>query len=237
MKLLRRAKPFPMESLAGYIVRLTHLNHYSSSAIILKMAEIEERTCHLNVFSTNQDDFSKLSYITSVPENILWSMAFIKKTSPHNPTHWVNGFGENFFARLLNNNCFTICTACLAEKPYYRKVWDLEHVTVCPFHKCRLIDSCPACGQVINFSSPNFFKCHKCNFDFHDFWEKPIFEEWLLSANIYQQVGFPGIDTVLSKFDEANPYLIPPFFAIPFLSLNYLANLSHEDIYFLDNQK
>ena len=135
MKLLRRAKPFPMESLAGYIVRLTHLNHYPSSNIILKMAEIEERKCHLNVFSTNQDDLSKLSYITSVPENILWSMAFIKEASPHSHIHKVNGFGENFFVRLLNNNCFTICTACLAEKPYYRKVWDLDHVTVCPYLK------------------------------------------------------------------------------------------------------
>lgn len=233
MKLLRRAKPYAKESLAGYIVRLTYLNHYSSPDIIFKMAEISDRLCYLNVFFTNKDKLSKLSYITEVPESTLWSMAFSATSYEHSHTHEVNGFGESFSAKLLNNNYFTICTACLAEKPYYLKVWDLYHVTVCPFHKLRLINSCPSCGKVINLSSPDFFQCKKCKFDFQNFVEKPIFEEWLLSAYIYSQVSFPGIESVFSRCDKTNPYLIPPFFAIPVLSLNALTELSYEDIYFL----
>ncbi|MBW4505553.1 MAG: TniQ family protein [Scytonematopsis contorta HA4267-MV1] len=234
MKLLRRAKPYPMESLAGYLTRLASINHYSSGNFILEMAGIKERLCRLNVFAPNQDNLSILSHITGVSENTLWSMAFYAKTHEHSYANQVNGFGEIFSASLLNNNCFTICSACLAEKLYYPKVWDLRHVTVCPFHKCYLVDSCPACGQIINLSSPNFFQCKKCDFHFNDWFETPIFEEWLLSAYIYQQVSIPDIDLVVSRFHEANPDFLPPFFAIPFLSIDALRYLEYEEIYFLD---
>jgi TniQ len=235
MKLLRRAKPYPTESLAGYLIRLASINHYSSGNLILSKAGIKERLCHLNVFDSNQDNLSTLSNMTGVSESNLLSMAFYIKTNRHSYTNQVNGFGEIFSTSLLNDSCFTICPSCLAEKPYYPQVWDLRHVTVCPFHKCRLVDSCPVCGQIINLSSPNLLRCKKCDFSFNDWFEKGIFEEWLLSAYIYQQVSIPDVDLVLSRFHEANPDFLPPFFAIPFLSLDALRYLTYEDIYFLDN--
>ncbi|NJL10687.1 MAG: hypothetical protein HC908_12330 [Calothrix sp. SM1_7_51] len=125
-------------------------------------------------FSTNQDDFSKLSYMTEVTESTLWSMTFNAKTYDYSKINQVNGFGESFHASLINENYFTICPVCLVEQPYYFKAWDLVYVTVCPFHKCRLIDSCPVCGQTINFSTTSFFQCQKCMFDFTNWFEKAI---------------------------------------------------------------
>ena len=37
------------------------------------------------------------------------------------------------------------CPACLAEKPYHRRIWDHQQVDACPIHRLKLLDRCPAC--------------------------------------------------------------------------------------------
>lgn len=45
------------------------------------------------------------------------------------------------------------CPLCLAEDsiPYYRKLWRLSFVTICPIHNCVLLDCCPHCHAPIDY--------------------------------------------------------------------------------------
>ncbi len=195
MKLLCKVAPYPDETLAGYILRLAQINHYSSAKLIIDIAGLQSKTraFSLNLFYTYKHDLSKLCEITGLSENILWSMAFCKK---YNYQNGIEGFGELFSSALLNHGCFSICSACLQEKYYYRQIWDLNHVRVCPFHKCYLINACPMCHQKINMSFSQLSQCKNCRFVFHNWIERASLSDFLLSAYVYNKLNYPGIYSV-----------------------------------------
>lgn len=68
------------------------------------------------------------------------------------------------------------CPTCLREdaEPYYRRIWRVSFNTVCPQHRCMLLDRCPECdaglafhrtdiGQDQSHDSPRLMlACHRC---------------------------------------------------------------------------
>jgi transcriptional regulator with XRE-family HTH domain len=67
-------------------------------------------------------------------------------------------WGDLFAQRGFHKHRHTYCPHCYADdpKPYERLLWLLGPVTVCPVHRCRLLDSCPHCGDelpVISYRS------------------------------------------------------------------------------------
>lgn len=70
------------------------------------------------------------------------------------------------------------CPQCLAtdEKPYYRRLWRLSCMVICPVHGCYLHDCCPECGASVTFHQGDYGmkllpfenvirKCKKCGLD------------------------------------------------------------------------
>jgi hypothetical protein len=64
------------------------------------------------------------------------------------------------------------CPYCLDDDPdpYFRRPWRLTFVTVCPPHRCRLLDRCVACGAPCNIhqvssDAPAITHCYHCQFD------------------------------------------------------------------------
>lgn len=70
------------------------------------------------------------------------------------------------------------CPGCLAEdkEPYFRRRWRLALNTVCPRHRCMLLDCCPACQAGVGFTRTDLGQpgqedfmgqnvCHACGFD------------------------------------------------------------------------
>lgn len=95
-----------------------------------------------------------------------------------------------------------ICSRCLAEKNYCRKVWELSLVTACPIHQCLLLDNCPSCLEKIDWARPKINLCH-CRFDFRNakiFHLKEI--ELRLSKYLYQQFN---LSTGQPEFSFAYP--------------------------------
>ena len=58
-----------------------------------------------------------------------------------------------------------ICSLCLSEKNYLRKVWEISLFTACPIHKCLLLDACLNCSNKIEWERPTIELC-RCGFDF-----------------------------------------------------------------------
>lgn len=52
-----------------------------------------------------------------------------------------------------------ICPCCLSESEYFRKIWLLSNVTVCPYHNVELMDSCSVCSEKLSWRKGNIFIC------------------------------------------------------------------------------
>lgn len=193
-RLLRRPRPYPDESLAGYIIRLTETNYYSSSKWIFKMSGLRARGIYANVFNHEKDDLSGLSNISDVEAGILWSMAFPGITFNYSKVvKRAKVFGNVIPTDAINHNQVQLCPICLQEEPYYRLIWGLSVVSACPLHHCLLIDRCPQCQLQILWSRPSVVLC-SCQFDWRK--SRPVIvesEQIALSRYIYKMCHLDGL--------------------------------------------
>lgn len=85
------------------------------------------------------------------------TMLHLKDLLPHN--------GEGALARNPKWCPFCMCEQVRSgQRPHYRLVWSFEHYRVCPQHKVRLSDRCPACGSLQSFVPifPSLVHCGHC---------------------------------------------------------------------------
>lgn len=73
-------------------------------------------------------------------------------------------FGNSISAYHLNLQKPRVCPACLAEENVCRAQWDINLVTVCPYHGCELIDVCPMCNEPLVWHRSSVKRC-LCGFD------------------------------------------------------------------------
>lgn len=193
-RLLRRPRPYSDESLAGYIIRLTEANYYSSPKWIFQMSGLRARGIYGNVFNREKDDLSRLSNISDVEAGILWSMAFPANTLSHpKAVKQVKVFDHVVPTDALNRQQIQLCPICLQEKLYYRFFWELSVVSACPFHHCLLIDRCPQCQEPIHWSRPKIAIC-SCQFDWRSFQPPAVESEHItLSSIIYKLCHLGGL--------------------------------------------
>lgn len=208
-KLLRRPRPEKDESLAGYIIRLTESNYYPSPNWIFQMSSLNKRGIHTNVFYPYKDDLQKLSLLSEVEEEILWSMAWTSNQQKHNiNTNTIKIFGFLVPIRTLSPQKVKLCAVCLSSAPYCRAVWDLSLISACPLHHCLLIHYCPQCSKEIKWSRAKVTICN-CGFDWRNYKPEILsMERVLLSKHIYNLCCIPGHDLEKINYDKTtNPVL------------------------------
>lgn len=178
-QLLRRPHPYSDESLAGYIIRLSESNHYANPHWIWQMANLHRSNVSANVFHPRKHDLSKLGQLADVTVEKLWSMTFTWTQRA-----LIQVFGHAIPMVYFPEHRVKLCPICLQEAAYYRLIWDLTIVNVCPSHQCWLMDKCPQCQQMISWNRANITKCC-CQFDWRDV--TPVLAPNLgLSALVYQ---------------------------------------------------
>ena len=151
--MLRTPSPHIDESLAGYILRLSEKNYYQSPNWILQLAG-----CRLNrqiQFNHYGDKASLLSQLTGIDEAVLKSLAF-RATNQ-----------GNIMSYSIYTGATQLCPDCLKESLYSRLLWDSPMSRICPIHRCNLINKCPQCQQLINWSRSGV-ACCQCGFDFRN---------------------------------------------------------------------
>ncbi len=161
--LLRRPRPYVDEDLAGYILRLSQINRYSSPQWIYNLAEIPQYAANGNFCDRDSRDLSKLAQLLSIDESTLWKMAFCDRKS--SKLVRVEFFGRSLPTYNLSKQKAKVCPCCLAEKPYCRKIWNLIPLTVCPIHHCLLLDICPQCDRQIRWDRNSVNECKYCELD------------------------------------------------------------------------
>jgi hypothetical protein len=148
-------RPLPDELLSSWLTRSAMANDQKISAIIQMAAGKRTKVAQKYIDGSLPISFLKgFSHCLAVSESRLVNMTldsyagviYEKSTLRSKRRCGILNAGETrrhlFFQQY--------CPACLREgTPYYRKVWRLSCMTVCPIHKCKLCDRCSGCGHPV----------------------------------------------------------------------------------------
>jgi TniQ len=160
-RLLRTPKPWPDESLMAFILRLTESNYYDLPSWILELSGLTTYSFVLGP----PDKLERLSRLTGVGVPELADLGHPPAGAEDSLTYNNCFFGLPVPKYCLRVESPKLCPVCLAESPYFRRVWDLAAVTVCPIHRVMLIDECPQCSRRIGWRRRKVCAC-RCEFDF-----------------------------------------------------------------------
>src|SRR5438067_12671300 len=151
--LLFSSAPMYDESFLGYLLRLTELNCLSTLSWLLQIAKIKKYLQSKLSFAFNPTlDLLPLAQVTGVGEVELAALQYrpVSLSQQFVKNYLVFGLPvQQYMIRLRHPK---ICTACLREKSYTRRIWDLAPITTCVIHKCLLLDECPNCGKRISWA-------------------------------------------------------------------------------------
>ena len=133
MSLLSRLAfpPMPDESARGLVVRLAEDNLCSSAQMCdwLGLPRID----------TDFTDPARASEVSGIASGAFAAMGFSSGgTEPF--------LGHAVPRQMAMRHIMRVCPACLAEKPYHRRIWDHQQVDACPVHRLKLLDRCPSCA-------------------------------------------------------------------------------------------
>ena len=103
---------------------------------------------------------------------------------------WIAGF--QLPSSMAVKHRMQVCPACLASDVFHRSVWDLAALDVCPIHRARLIDRCPAegCGTKLTWSRWSIRAC-ACGTDLTARPGPEAPGSCLGAALIYRRLGIP----------------------------------------------
>jgi hypothetical protein len=164
--LIFSVKPFGDESFIGYMLRLTELNHYETLSLIFQLTNIKDFThSRFSLTDNSMIDLTLLAQLTRVNKSNLEALLYKPvQISQNRMMGLYSVFGQPVPHYAIRLRTPKVCTTCLQESSYARKIWDLALVTTCPFHQCLLLDECPNCRQRISWFRDGISLC-QCKFD------------------------------------------------------------------------
>ena len=164
-RLLFSAEPYFDESFVGYITRLAEMNDIPDIRWIFS----EVGCAYNNSYRFSLDlkvDLTSLSILTGVPKERLQKLLY---TREYGNSRRVVGnimvFGHPLLQSFVTRENPKICEECLKDHAYRRKIWEVSAITVCPAHRCLLMDECPACNQKLEWVYSAIDSC-RCGYDF-----------------------------------------------------------------------
>ena len=155
MKLVIRPKPHRIESLRGYLLRLSEENGYPSPSYVLSLM--------------NVDPFrQKIGRLDAMP---LMSLADLSAEeaqsltlrSSHGGKAFVRMQGVDLPSYEVDTVSPKVCPACLAERGICEAFWDLEQAHACPLHRIQLQRYCGGCRKSISWSRGSLVHC-RCGY-------------------------------------------------------------------------
>lgn len=147
------------ESLLGYIVRLTELNRYDRPAWITEEARLSNIVNGHSIIANDAVDLERLARLSGRSATDLRILLYQSADGANGKFAPRIIYSQPVPYYLLRLRQPKICSACLGEESYCRRIWDLALVTTCPTHRCLLIDKCPECGRRISWNRNSVSRC------------------------------------------------------------------------------
>lgn len=156
MRLVVTAQPATTESLMGFVLRLTELNGYPSTAYVL--AAMGKEWYRPKV---GRLDAAGLATLAGVGQGDIDRLTHLPAERPR---AYVRIYGSDLPSYEVNLRHPKVCPMCLAEGRPCEAFWDLAQAVVCPVHRVQLVSECPGCSKRLLWARPKVRQC-KCGFD------------------------------------------------------------------------
>jgi TniQ len=183
-RLLVRVPPEPGELLSSWMSRLALLNGYKPTTLYRIITGLGWQPSH-DLDCRVRDAHGQLAAVTGqstkAVESCSMARLYVGNPSPlkNNKMHITGHLNLRF------------CPSCLRESGYFRLLWRIREVTVCPLHNLMLMDACPRCGAGVSTcrltpqQASRITVCYACGLDLSSFSTMPVENEnisWLSYA-------------------------------------------------------
>lgn len=148
--LVRHPRPYPAESLPGYVLRLSEKNGYVSPWSLCRMAGMRQRE-----IQTTGIGVEKLAAIANCAASELHQIAFTSASNRRLSAL----LGHRLTPTELNIAQPKLCPQCVAERGFIEAHWHLELMVACPIHQCLATTDCPNCEKRLRWFRPGLLQC------------------------------------------------------------------------------
>lgn len=142
--LVRTPKPYPTESLLGFVLRVTEANGYESPRYIWDLACVPrgaEMAPRLPV-----DGLAQI--LGQVPQD-LYSIAYRTTLEGRGAYKLLEQpLGNDLRGNPLRLRTPALCPPCVAEQKHIDAFWDLGVAVACPIHRSAALRACPVLAVV-----------------------------------------------------------------------------------------
>ncbi len=156
MRLVVTSRPAPTESLMGFVLRLTQLNGYPSTAYVLAAMGKE-----WYLPQVGRLDAAGLATLVGLGQGDIDRLTHLPEEKPR---AYVRVYGSDLPSYEVNLRHPKVCPSCLAEGRPCEAYWDLAQAVACPRHQVHLVSECPGCHKRLPWSRSKVLQC-KCGFD------------------------------------------------------------------------
>lgn len=150
-------RPEPTESQMGYVLRLTELNGYPTTAYVL--ASMGRQWYQGQIGRLDAQHLAPLAGLTQAEIDRLTHQP------SERPRAYVRVYGQDLPCYEVSIRRPKICPLCLAEGRPCEAFWDLAQAAACPVHEITLATHCPACSKAFRWARAKVRQC-TCGADF-----------------------------------------------------------------------
>lgn len=200
-------KPLEDELLSSFLIRIAHLNS-TKAHTFCKLIWPKNQ-----IWNRDIDLYYKEQIITTLATRTATSVEkiynttlasyegnlFFKRNKKMN-SKWILPCG--IYHRFKERYCNQFCPRCLLldkDSPYFRRKWRLSLFVCCPTCKIKLYDSCPNCGNPVNYTRQDlgdkkaipkrkFSLCTFCDFDLSYSKQIPVSGSLIKNQNYAQNL-------------------------------------------------
>ena len=189
-----RFKPLPDELLSSWLMRLSH----GHGMKVQTFCNLIFGNRH-QVWNRDIDRLAptwlldELIFRTGTPSNVAYGTTLkafegilYGSFKPAGTLQWIQTL--KMYHRKRQGFGLQLCPYCIQEDeiPYFRKAWRITFNTICPTHRCMLIDRCPSCSLGIAFHRVetglkkiddlnwSLSSCHHCSYEIANCKPEPI---------------------------------------------------------------
>ena len=144
--LLIKPIPYPEESAASFLLRAAQQNNHSSIYNMLGIKNIQflaEQAPNCFLY-----ELPRFKYVLQVLDlDPTFASLALERDKPTMCS--ARKWGKlKIDCKLFKPHEYSYCPKCLAEKPFFKKLWLLKPIYACPIHSVYLLDQCYQCGKL-----------------------------------------------------------------------------------------
>lgn len=175
--LLHHPIPYPDESPGSLLLRATEMNGWKSISSLLVAQRYKfsiNSTINLESIVFNNEKWNEVCDLFGMTE-ILGSFSHYKKLGGSVMSD-VDFLGIPIPQNKLTVRKLSICTKCISENNYLKKIWDFKLITTCSKHKIKLTNYCFKCNKRMLLTQGKIKSC-SCGYSFINTPERSVHTE------------------------------------------------------------